>query len=191
MNEQIAPIRKTGAPSMELTQRHQAPTPNASTVEKVMKTIWNPFRDILASDRIVPGEIGQPKESKDEEESKNQDAIDHPFLRGEMHEDCSDEARFEGGHDHRDCDVGLLRSEIDVGKGDGDSGKKEKRPADHEITTNVFRDIVSSVLVVRYFFAGGSGGCLGEDGFVRFVHRLEQVKERENEDPDQIDKVPE
>ncbi len=134
-----------------------------------MKTIWKPFSDILASDRIVPGEIGEPEKPEDKKEGEDQDAIDHPLLGGEMHEDRRDKAGLECRHQHRDRDVGLLRSEIDVGKGNGDVGKDEKRPADHEITANVFRDIVSGVLVVRCLRSAAAASSASDGSCDSFI----------------------
>ena len=63
-------------------------------------------------------------------------------------------------------------------------GENKQGRADQKVTANVFADIVARdrrarlVLDVRRNVG-------------RVVHRLEKVKERENENPDQINKVPE
>ena len=66
--------------------------------------------------------------------------------------------------------------------------KSEKRPANHEVTPHVLCDIVGTVLVTCN---ASPRCCLVGNRVVRFVHCLKQVKERENKDPDQINKMPE
>src|ERR1700752_91408 len=142
---------------MELTHRHQAPMPSASRVETVIKTIWKPLSVILTNDRIVPREIGEEKKTEDEENRKDQDAIDHPLLGGEMHKDGSDQARLEGRYQHRDRDVGLLGPEINVGEGDRDDREDDEGSAHHEVSANVLCHIVGGMLLVGSI-SGGRGG---------------------------------
>ena len=54
--------------------------------------------------------------------------------------------------------------------------------ADDEISADVFADVVRDTCSVS---------CSDRRVIGRIVHRLEQVKKRENKDPNQIDKVPE
>ena len=92
----------------------------------------------LAVHRIVPGEEGKPKKSKNEEAGKNEDAINQTFFRGQVHENGRNETRFEESDEERDSDVGFsptrLRhvdveqvgeqnSKIHVGKPDSNKSK--------------------------------------------------------------------
>ena len=61
------------------------------------------------------------KRPKTKKAGENQDAIDQLFLGGEVHENGGDQAGLERRHEHGDRDVGLLRSEIDIGESDGDA----------------------------------------------------------------------
>ena len=79
------------------------------------------FERHLVSDRIVPGEIGEPEKSEDEKTGEDQNAIDQFFLRGKMHENGGDQSGLERRDEHRDGDVRLLRAEIDIGKSDRDA----------------------------------------------------------------------
>src|SRR5436190_20645185 len=116
----MAPIRTTGAPWIESIQRHHAPAPNASSVEKVMKTKWKPLSDILADHGIVPGKVGKEKESEDEKRGENENAIDQLLFTRQVHENGGDEPSLKRRDEHRDSDVHLLASEIDVGQPDRD-----------------------------------------------------------------------
>jgi len=98
-----------------------------------------------------------------------------------MHEHGGNSSRLQCRDQHGDADVGFARSEIDVGKGDGYGGKGEQERAYHQITSHVLLYTVRVLLVLL--------GILRNIG--RIVHDLEQVKEREHKNPDQIDKVPE
>ena len=99
-----------------------------------------------------------------------------------MHENGGDQSGLESRHQHRDRHVRLLRAEIDVGKSNGDAGEDEQGRADHEVTANMFADVVGVMLRARARIRRYVG---------RVIHRLEQVKERKNKNPNQINKVPE
>ena len=98
-----------------------------------------------------------------------------------MHENCGDGSCFQRRHQHGDANVGFARSEIDIGKSNRDRGEGEQERADHQITSDMLLYAVGVFLVLLWILRN-----------VRWIiHRLEQIKERENEYPDKIDKVPE
>src|SRR5437763_4098776 len=144
-----------------------------------------------ASDWIVPGEVGEPEKAKDEKEGEDEDAIDHPFLGRKMHENGGDQTSLEGRDHQRDGNVRLLRSKINVGKKNRDRSESEERGAHHQIRADVFRNIMRGMLIVRLAGRRSRRHRFRERGWLRFVHGSKQIKERENKNPDQIDKVPE
>ena len=70
---------------------------------------------------------------------------------------------------------------MDIGKGDRQPGENKQGRADQKVTANVFADFVRIMLRL----------VLSRRDVGRVIHRLEQVKERKNENPNQIDKMPE
>ena len=129
---------------------------------------------------VVPRQKYKPKKSEHKKAGKNQDPINEPPFRRQMHEHGGNSSRLQCRHQHGDADVGFARSEIDVGKSDGYGGKREQERTYHQITANVFLYTVRVFLVLFRILRN-----IG-----RIVHGLEQIKQREYENPDQIDKVP-
>ena len=98
-----------------------------------------------------------------------------------MHENRGHKAGFECGHQHSHRNVGLVRAKVHVGQRDGETGEHEQRGADHQIPSHVLPDAVRVFLIFLW--------VLRKSG--RIVHGLEQIEERKDKNPDQIDKVPE
>ena len=103
-------MRKTGSPTVKLTQRHQAADPEREQRRERDENDMETFERHLASDRVVPGEISEPEKSENEKDGEDQNAIDQPLLRSKMHEDGGDESGLERRDEHRDRDVRLLRN---------------------------------------------------------------------------------
>ena len=57
--------------------------------------------------RVVPGEESEPEKSKNEKAGEDEDAINKALFCSEMHENRSDQSRFEGCDEQRDGDVGF------------------------------------------------------------------------------------
>src|SRR5215510_16062237 len=70
---------------------------------------------------------------------------------------------------------------MDVRQRNGDHGKREQKRAYHQVTSDVLLHAVRVFLVFLRVLRN----------IWRIVHSLEQIKEREHKNPDQIDKVPE
>src|SRR5436853_159874 len=83
-----------------------------------------------------------------------------------MHEDRGHEARFQSRHEHGHADVRFTRTEIDIGKRDGDAGKDKQRESDHEIAPHVLMHAMR-VLFVLFRILRDVG---------RVVHGSEQIK---------------
>jgi len=43
---------------------------------------------------VVPREKNKPKKSEHKKTRKNEDTVDEPFFRSEMHENCRDQSRL-------------------------------------------------------------------------------------------------
>src|ERR1041384_7786800 len=85
---------------------HQPPSPRASTIEVKIKAKWKALSDIgLTNDRVIPCQKCEPEKAEHKKTGENEDAVDEPFLGGEMHENERDQADFEGGDEDRDGDV--------------------------------------------------------------------------------------
>src|SRR5205823_6554932 len=50
------------------------------------------FKRHLTNDRVVPRQKRKPKKSEHKKAGENQNAIDEPLFRGEMHENCGDQS---------------------------------------------------------------------------------------------------
>jgi hypothetical protein len=52
------------------------------------------FKRHLTNDWVVPRQKRKPEEAEHKKTGENQDAIDEPFLSGQMHENSGDKAGF-------------------------------------------------------------------------------------------------
>src|SRR6266404_5036123 len=130
---------------------------------------------------VVPRQKYKPEKSEHKETGKNENAVDESFFRRQVHENCRDQSRFKHCHQHGHRDVRLRRAKVHVGKRDGNGGERKQRRPDHQITSDVLLHVVRVLLVLAWVLRN----------IRRVVHQLEQIKKWKNENPDQIDKVPE
>src|ERR1700758_988861 len=91
-----------------------APMPKASTTTRLMKKIWKPRSDIsekggsVQANGIVKGEAGQDEKADDEENRQEQEAVNGPLFRQQVHEHGGHATRLDRRQDHRDDNVRLL-----------------------------------------------------------------------------------
>src|SRR2546427_4139885 len=130
---------------------------------------------------VVPRQKDKPEKSEHKKPGENQDAVDEALFRGKMHENCRYQARFKRRHQHGHGDVRFARAKIDIRKCDCNGCKREQERAHHQITTDVLLNVVRVFLVLLWVLGNVR----------RVVHGLEQVKKWEDENPDQIHKMPE
>jgi hypothetical protein len=107
------------------------------------------FKGHLAKDRkVVPRQKCKPEKAEHKKARKNQDAVNEAFFRSQMHENRGNCSRLDHGHQHGNCYVGLVGTEMDVRQRDGDHGKREQERAHHQITSDVLLYAVRVFLVL-------------------------------------------
>ncbi len=89
---------------------------------------------------------------------ENQNPIDQLFLRRKVHENVGDESGLESRHEQRHRHVRLLRTEMDIGKGNRQPGENKQGRADQKVTANVFADFVGVMLRLVFDVGEMSGG---------------------------------
>src|SRR6476619_2417556 len=104
-----------------------------------------------AENRVDPMKICQEKKAHDEKSCEIKKAPHGRPFAFQVHENRADHAYLESGHEQRNDNVALLRSEIDIGKENGETGEKKQRETDAvvELQMHLMRAMWPYMRIVR------------------------------------------
>ena len=124
---------------------------------------------------IAVRHIEQNEQHRDEDHGKKQDLIDDLLLMVQVHEDQGNQGCFKRCHNHPDHDVHTMGRQFNIRQPNGDDREQEQQAAYDEVLFDRFLDFFEIV----------------SHDVRSLVWGLEEIEKREEEDPDEVNKVPE